>query len=116
MGNNMAEIIYQHIIDSMKVPSIVAFWLITIPQIMGGFKYGDEFRKVLRGVLVSKISTYNIDFLFDQGDDSFKCLFFRMPSVVNKYLEKLRAANNQKGGLDIGSLEAFNKALLLKWK
>ena len=34
--------VFQHIIDSMKDPSIVAFWLITMPQIMGGFKYDDE--------------------------------------------------------------------------
>ncbi|GJS06221.1 hypothetical protein Tco_0363017 [Tanacetum coccineum] len=31
-----------HIIDSMKDPSIAAFWLITMPQIIGGFEYDDE--------------------------------------------------------------------------
>lgn len=63
---------------------------------------------------------------------------FRMPVIVNKYLESLRAkffwgcepnerkihwiqwkmilANKENGGLDIESLEAFNQALILKWK
>lgn len=36
---------YEHIIDSMKDPSIAAFWLITMPQIMGGFEYDDEVKQ-----------------------------------------------------------------------
>ena len=36
---------FQHIIDSMKDPSIAAFWLITMPQIMGGFEYDDEVKQ-----------------------------------------------------------------------
>lgn len=65
-------------------------------------------------------------------------MLFRTPGVVNNYLEKLRArffwgqeedirelhwvkwdcvmASKEKGGLDIGSLDAFNKAFLFKWK
>lgn len=63
---------------------------------------------------------------------------FRMPGVVNNFLKRLRTrffwdeednerklhwvkwnvvlASSKKGGLDIGSLEAFNMALLFKWK
>lgn len=63
---------------------------------------------------------------------------FCMHGVVNKYLEKLRdmffwgedegdrklhwinwdvvLANQIKDGLDIGSLDTFNKDLLIKWK
>lgn len=37
--------LFQHIIDSMKDPSIAAFWLITMPQIMGGFEYDDEVKQ-----------------------------------------------------------------------
>lgn len=56
-----------------------------------------------------------------------------MPNIVNKYLESIRAmfflgtdstdrrihwegvtASKQKGGLEIGTLEAFNKALHCK--
>lgn len=36
---------YDHIVDSMKDPSIAAFWLLTMPQIMGGFKYDDEVKQ-----------------------------------------------------------------------
>ncbi|XP_071727173.1 uncharacterized protein [Rutidosis leptorrhynchoides] len=36
---------YEHIIDSMKDPSIAAFWLITMPQIMGGFEFDDEIKQ-----------------------------------------------------------------------
>lgn len=36
---------YEHIIESMKDPSIAAFWLITMPQILGGFEYDDEVKK-----------------------------------------------------------------------
>lgn len=35
----------QHIIDSMKDPSIGAFWLITLPQVMGGIEYDDEVKQ-----------------------------------------------------------------------
>ncbi|GJZ44467.1 protein slowmo homolog isoform X2 [Tanacetum coccineum] len=31
-----------HIIDIMKDPSVTAFWLITMPQIIGGFEYDNE--------------------------------------------------------------------------
>ncbi|KNA22491.1 hypothetical protein SOVF_033060 [Spinacia oleracea] len=33
---------YEHIINSMKDPSIAAFWLLTMPQIVGGFNFDDE--------------------------------------------------------------------------
>ncbi|KAI9083581.1 hypothetical protein K1719_034523 [Acacia pycnantha] len=36
---------YEHIVHSMKDPSIAAFWLITFPQIMGGFNYDDEVKQ-----------------------------------------------------------------------
>ncbi|MFS7921466.1 hypothetical protein Hanom_Chr03g00237091 [Helianthus anomalus] len=36
---------YEHIIHSMKDPSIAAFWLITMPQIMGGFEFDDEVKQ-----------------------------------------------------------------------
>ncbi|KAK3028413.1 hypothetical protein RJ639_039623 [Escallonia herrerae] len=36
---------YEHIVHSMKDPSIAAFWLITMPQIMGGFEYDDEVKQ-----------------------------------------------------------------------
>jgi len=36
---------FQHIVHSMKDPSIAAFWLITFPQIMGGFTYDDEVKQ-----------------------------------------------------------------------
>lgn len=35
----------QHIVDSMKDPSIAAFWLFSLPQIMGGFDYDDEVKQ-----------------------------------------------------------------------
>ncbi|KAL9276204.1 hypothetical protein ACSQ67_026251 [Phaseolus vulgaris] len=34
-----------HIVHSMKDPSIAAFWLITFPQIMGGFTYDDDVKQ-----------------------------------------------------------------------
>lgn len=37
--------LFQHIVDSMKDPSIAAFWLFTLPQIMGGFDYDDDVKK-----------------------------------------------------------------------
>ncbi|CAI9088679.1 OLC1v1023085C4 [Oldenlandia corymbosa var. corymbosa] len=36
---------YEHILHSMKDPSIAAFWLITLPQIMGGFEYDDDVKQ-----------------------------------------------------------------------
>ncbi|WOH00228.1 hypothetical protein DCAR_0519586 [Daucus carota subsp. sativus] len=36
---------YEHIVHSMKDPSIAAFWLITMPQIMGGFNYDDDVKQ-----------------------------------------------------------------------
>lgn len=36
---------FQHIVHSMKDPSIAAFWLITMPQIMGGFNYDDDVKQ-----------------------------------------------------------------------
>lgn len=38
---------YEHIAHSMKDPSIAAFWLITLPQIVGGFEYDDDVKKKL---------------------------------------------------------------------
>ncbi|KAM7498688.1 hypothetical protein LguiA_023102 [Lonicera macranthoides] len=34
-----------HIVHSMKDPSIAAFWLITMPQIMGGIDFDDDVKK-----------------------------------------------------------------------
>lgn len=36
---------YEHIVDSMKDPSIAAFWLITLPQIVGGFDYDEDVKQ-----------------------------------------------------------------------
>ncbi|KAK4779103.1 hypothetical protein SAY86_006631 [Trapa natans] len=36
---------YEHIVHSMKDPSIAAFWLITFPQIMGGFEFDDDIKQ-----------------------------------------------------------------------
>ncbi|KAG9157100.1 hypothetical protein Leryth_025867 [Lithospermum erythrorhizon] len=36
---------YEHIVHSMKDPSIAAFWLITLPQIVGGFEYDDDVKQ-----------------------------------------------------------------------
>ncbi|PIN03772.1 hypothetical protein CDL12_23695 [Handroanthus impetiginosus] len=36
---------YEHIVHSMKDPSIAAFWLITLPQIVGGLEYEDEVKQ-----------------------------------------------------------------------
>ncbi|KAH9802621.1 Embryo defective 2737 [Citrus sinensis] len=33
---------YEHIVESMRDPSIAAFWLMTFPQIVGGFDFDDE--------------------------------------------------------------------------
>ncbi|KAI5605435.1 hypothetical protein BDE02_01G351500 [Populus trichocarpa] len=38
---------YEHIVDSMRDPSIAAFWLFSFPEIMGGFNYdGDVKQKI----------------------------------------------------------------------
>ncbi|KAK1581173.1 hypothetical protein Q3G72_003798 [Acer saccharum] len=36
---------YEHIVHSMKDPCIAAFWLITLPQIVGGFDYDDDVKQ-----------------------------------------------------------------------
>ncbi|PIA35233.1 hypothetical protein AQUCO_03600122v1 [Aquilegia coerulea] len=36
---------YENILYSMKDPSIAAFWLVTMPQIMGGFEYDDDVKQ-----------------------------------------------------------------------
>ncbi|XP_011098290.1 uncharacterized protein LOC105176983 [Sesamum indicum] len=36
---------YEHIVHSMKDPSIAAFWLITLPQIVGGMDYDDDVKQ-----------------------------------------------------------------------
>ncbi|KAG0498924.1 hypothetical protein HPP92_003279 [Vanilla planifolia] len=36
---------YEHIVDSMKDPKIAAFWLFTLPQVVGGFNYDDEMKQ-----------------------------------------------------------------------
>ncbi|KAL8505820.1 hypothetical protein ACS0TY_016880 [Phlomoides rotata] len=36
---------YEHIVHSMKDPSIAAFWLITLPQIVGGIEYDDDVKQ-----------------------------------------------------------------------
>ncbi|KAA8526821.1 hypothetical protein F0562_008950 [Nyssa sinensis] len=36
---------YEHIVHSMRDPSIAAFWLITMPQILGGFNFDDDVKE-----------------------------------------------------------------------
>ncbi|XP_010260241.1 PREDICTED: uncharacterized protein LOC104599413 [Nelumbo nucifera] len=36
---------YEHIVHSMKDPSVAAFWLITMPQILGGFNYDEDVKQ-----------------------------------------------------------------------
>ncbi|KAG8637146.1 hypothetical protein MANES_15G087900v8 [Manihot esculenta] len=36
---------YEHIVDSMKDPSIATFWLFSLPQIVGGFNYDDDVKQ-----------------------------------------------------------------------
>ncbi|CAI0408390.1 unnamed protein product, partial [Linum tenue] len=36
---------YEHIRDSMKDPSIAAFWLFTFPQVVGGLNYDDDIKR-----------------------------------------------------------------------
>ncbi|XP_058095428.1 uncharacterized protein LOC131240914 [Magnolia sinica] len=36
---------YENIVQSMRDPNIAAFWLITMPQILGGFDYDDDVKQ-----------------------------------------------------------------------
>lgn len=36
---------YEHIVDSMKDPSIAAFWLLTMPQMVSGFTFEDDVKQ-----------------------------------------------------------------------
>ena len=36
---------YEHIVHSMKTPNIATFWLLTLPQIVGGFDYDDDVKQ-----------------------------------------------------------------------
>ncbi|PON40066.1 embryo defective [Parasponia andersonii] len=36
---------FEHIVHSMKDPSIAAFWLFTLPEVVGGFDYDDKIKK-----------------------------------------------------------------------
>ncbi|KAJ0045567.1 hypothetical protein Pint_04587 [Pistacia integerrima] len=36
---------YEHIVHSMKDPSIAAFWLMTLPQVVGRFDYDDDIKQ-----------------------------------------------------------------------
>ncbi|PON88957.1 embryo defective [Trema orientale] len=36
---------FEHIVHSMKDPSIAAFWLFTLPEVVGGFDYDDNIKK-----------------------------------------------------------------------
>ncbi|CAA7397503.1 unnamed protein product [Spirodela intermedia] len=36
---------YENILNSMKDPKIAAFWLLTMPQVVGGFNYDDEVKQ-----------------------------------------------------------------------
>lgn len=37
--------ISQNIVQSMRDPKIAAFWLITMPQIVGGFNYDEDVKQ-----------------------------------------------------------------------
>ena len=39
------DYLYKHIVHSMKNPNIATFWLLTLPQIVGGFDYDMWSRK-----------------------------------------------------------------------
>lgn len=43
--HNESFFTFQHIVHSMKDPSIANFWLITLPQIVGGFDYDEDVKK-----------------------------------------------------------------------
>jgi len=45
ISNSWFCILFQHIVHSMRDPSIAAFWLITLPQIVGGFDYDDDVKQ-----------------------------------------------------------------------
>ncbi|XP_010537026.1 PREDICTED: uncharacterized protein LOC104811867 [Tarenaya hassleriana] len=36
---------YEHIVHSMKDPNIATFWLITLPQVVGGFEYDEDVKR-----------------------------------------------------------------------
>ncbi|XP_030489748.2 uncharacterized protein LOC115706292 isoform X1 [Cannabis sativa] len=36
---------FEHIVHSMKDPSIAAFWLFTLPEVVGGFEYDENIKK-----------------------------------------------------------------------
>ncbi|XP_062090449.1 uncharacterized protein LOC133796801 [Humulus lupulus] len=36
---------FEHIVHSMKDPSIAAFWLFTLPEVVGGFEYDESIKK-----------------------------------------------------------------------
>lgn len=38
-------LVFQHLVQSMKDPSIATFWLITFPQIVGGFNFDDDVKQ-----------------------------------------------------------------------
>jgi len=43
--NSVFCLFFQNIIHSMKDPKIAAFWLITMPQVLGGFTYDDDVKQ-----------------------------------------------------------------------
>lgn len=50
--------LFQHIVHSMKDPSIANFWLITLPQIVGGFEYDEDVKKKIWWQYEVNISFY----------------------------------------------------------
>ncbi|XP_020088137.1 uncharacterized protein LOC109710106 isoform X1 [Ananas comosus] len=36
---------YENIVNSMRDPKVAAFWLITLPQVLGGFNYDDDVKQ-----------------------------------------------------------------------
>ncbi|KAL6001369.1 hypothetical protein ACLOJK_007103 [Asimina triloba] len=50
---------YENIIQSMRDPKIAAFWLLTMPQIVGGFNYDDDVKQKIWW-------TYNESMRYDQ--------------------------------------------------
>lgn len=45
LSNIFTLSLFQHIVHSMKDPSIAAFWLFTLPEVAGGFEYDDDIKK-----------------------------------------------------------------------
>lgn len=41
----LVALFLQHIVHSMKDPSIAAFWLLTFPQIVGGFEFDEDVKQ-----------------------------------------------------------------------